>query len=96
DGLTSMEIEDIFADVPSSTLPRERLSGLTIVDLLTECRVTQSKGEARRAVSEGGINLNNQRVSDAAIAVTINDLLDGRFLVVRRGKKNFHLIKVVD
>ncbi|MHB8193224.1 MAG: tyrosine--tRNA ligase [Bellilinea sp.] len=96
DGLTSVEIEDIFADVPSSTLPRERLSGLTIVDLLTECGVTQSKGEARRAVSEGGINLNNQRVSDAAIAVTVNDLLDGRFLVVRRGKKNFHLIKVVD
>jgi len=97
DGLTAVEIEDIFADVPSSTLPRERFSGagLTVVDLLTDSGVTQSRGEARRAVTEGGINLNNQRVSDGARAVTLNDLLEGRFLVIRRGRKNYHLIKIV-
>ena len=66
EGLTAFEIEDIFADVPSSTLPRERLStaSSTAVDLLIESGVTQSKGEARRAVAEGGINLNNRRVSE--------------------------------
>ncbi|HEY4693498.1 MAG TPA: tyrosine--tRNA ligase, partial [Bellilinea sp.] len=97
DGLTAAEIEDIFADVPSSTMPRERFSGagLTVVDLLTDSGVTQSRGEARRAVTEGGINLNNQRVSDGARAVTLNDLLEGRFLVIRRGRKNYHLIKIV-
>lgn len=96
DGLTSMEIEDIFADVPSSTLPKDRFSGegLGLLDLLTESGVTLSKGEARRAIDQGGINLNNQRVSDPAQAVTVNDLLEGRFLVVRRGKKNFHLVKI--
>ncbi len=97
DGLTVSEIEDIFADVPSSTLPRERLSGagLTVVDLLTDSGVTQSKGEARRAVTEGGINLNNIRVSEPSQAVTLNDLLEGRFLVIRRGRKNYHLVKIV-
>ncbi|MHB0967274.1 MAG: tyrosine--tRNA ligase [Bellilinea sp.] len=97
DGLSAAEIEDIFADVPSSTLARERLAGggMAVIDLLADSGVTQSKGEARRAVTEGGVNLNNRRVSDAAQTVTVNDLLEGGFLVIRRGKKNYHLIKVV-
>jgi len=95
EGLSAAEIEDIFADVPSSTLARARLSeGMNVVDLLAESGVTQSKGEARRAVAEGGVNLNNQRISDAAQAVTVNDLLEGHFLVLRRGRKNYHLVKV--
>jgi len=97
DGLTALEIEDIFADVPSSTLPRELFSGegLSVVDLLTDSGVTQSKGEARRAVTEGGINLNNRRVTDPAQIITAEDLLEGRFLVIRRGRKNYHLVKIV-
>jgi len=95
EGLSAAEIEDIFADVPSSTLARARLvEGLNVVDLLAESGVTQSKGEARRAVAEGGVNLNNQRISDGAQAVTTLDLLEGHFLVVRRGRKNYHLVKV--
>lgn len=95
EGLSAAEIEDIFADVPSSTMAREHLSdGLSVVDLLVESGVTQSKGEARRAITEGGVNLNNQRVSDAAQVVTANDLLEGHFLVLRRGRKNYHLVKV--
>ena len=97
DGLSAAEIEDIFADVPSSTLARERLSGggMAVIDLLADSGVTQSKGEARRAVAEGGINFNNRRVTDPAQIITSDDLLQGRFLVIRRGKKNYHLIKVV-
>jgi len=95
EGLSAAEIEDIFADVPSSTLARARLvEGLNVVDLLAESGVTQSKGEARRAVAEGGVNLNNQRISDGAQAVTTLDLLEGHFLVLRRGRKNYHLVKV--
>jgi len=97
EGLTAIEIEDIFADVPSSTLSRERLSAAssTVVDLLVESGVTQSKGEARRAVTEGGINLNNRRITDPAQIITAEDLLEGRFLVIRRGRKNYHLVKIV-
>lgn len=96
DGLTGAEIEDIFADVPSSLLAIDKLSGegISITDLLVECGLTQSKGEARRAIAEGGVNLNNQRVGDPARAVTVIDLLEGRFLVLRRGRKNYHLVKI--
>ncbi|MHB1450018.1 MAG: S4 domain-containing protein, partial [Bellilinea sp.] len=98
DGLSAAEIADIFADVPSSTLALERISGggLAVIDLLVDSGVTQSKGEARRAVAEGGVNINNRRVNDVAQTVTVNDLLEGGFLVIRRGKKNYHLIKVID
>lgn len=96
-GLTSAEIADIFADVPSSTLTREALSGdgLAVIDLLADSGMCKSKGEARRAVSEGGVYINNHRVSDATQMVCVNDLLEGEFIVLRRGKKNYHLVRVL-
>ncbi len=95
EGLTAVEIEDIFADVPSSMLGREQLSGgMGLVDLLVESGALKSKGEARRAIQEGGIYLNNLRVTDMTRVVSASDLLEGRFLVLRRGKKNYHLVKV--
>lgn len=96
-GLTAAEIADIFADVPSSTLAKEVLSGngLAVIDLLAGSGMCKSKGEARRAVSEGGVYLNNRRVSDASQTVSVNDLLEGEFVVLRRGKKNYHLVRVL-
>lgn len=95
-GLTAAEITDIFSDVPSSELQKGQLDGkLTIVDLLASSSVAKSKGEARRSIEEGGISLNNHRVSDMTRIVTTQDLVDGKFLILRKGKKNFHLIKVI-
>ncbi|HWR66868.1 MAG TPA: tyrosine--tRNA ligase [Bellilinea sp.] len=97
EGLTIFEIEDIFADVPSYMLQPERLStdSSTAVDLLVESGMAQSKGEARRAITEGGIYLNNRRVTDPAQVITTDDLLYGRYMVWRRGRKNYHLVKIV-
>lgn len=95
-GLPGEDIQDIFAEVPSSEMVRSSLEGAGqgVVDLLVDSGFLKSKGEARRAIQEGGIYLNNQRINDAAQQVTVNNLLDGKFLVLRRGKKNYHLIKV--
>lgn len=96
-GLTGDDIQDIFAEVPSSQFARQQLegAGANIVDLLVDSGFLKSKGEARRAIAEGGINLNNQRVSEPGQMVTLSSLLDGRFLVLRRGKKSYFLVKVV-
>ena len=96
-GLSGDDITDIFAEVPSSQLPMTELEGegANVVDLLTNTGFLKSKGEARRAIQEGGIYLNNQRVAEATQSVTVNQLLDGKFLVLRRGRKNYHLVKVV-
>jgi tyrosyl-tRNA synthetase len=96
EGLGADEIEEIFADVPSSVIPREALSGkgTGIVALLADAGVTSSRGEARRGVEQGGVYVNNRRVEDPHAAVTLADAVDGRFLVVRRGKKRYHLLRV--
>ena len=93
--LTAAEIEDIFAEVPSSKLPKHSLEGgLALVELLAASGFTKSKGEARRAITEGGVYLNNHRVEEVGQTVSPGDLLAGRFLVLRRGKKTYHLVKV--
>lgn len=95
-GLGAAEIEEIFAHVPSSPVPKAALEGegTGVVALLADAGVTSSRGEARRALEQGGIYLNNERVEDAQASVTLADAVEGRFLVVRRGKKRYHLLRV--
>ena len=96
-GLSGAEIADIFAEVPSSETPRQPITegGLTILDLLVAGGVAKSRGDARRSVSEGGIYLNNIRVTDPAAIVSPTDILDGQFILLRKGKKTYHLVKVL-
>jgi tyrosyl-tRNA synthetase len=96
-GLSAEAIQDIFADVPSSELPGEQLSGTeySIVDLLASTSLVKSKGEARRAIAEGGIYVNNRRVSDPGETVSGQEAIEGQFIVLRKGRKNYHLVRVV-
>jgi len=95
-GLTGTEVADIFADVPSGEVSGEKLkgAGILLTDLAAETKALASKGEARRAIEGGGIYLNNRRVADPAMRVTIADVIDGQFLVLRHGRKNYRLIRV--
>jgi tyrosyl-tRNA synthetase len=95
-GLSPKDIADIFADVPSSQITRDSLSGegMALLDFLVSSDLAKSKGEARRAISEGGIYLNNQRVTDAALMVSIAQAIEGQFIVLRKGRKNYHLVKL--
>lgn len=97
EGLDAMDIADIFAEVPSSEIPRESVSGegIPVVDLLINSKLANSKGDARRSISGGGIYLNNIRVEDAGREATISDAIDGQFLILRKGRKRYHLIKLV-
>ena len=96
DGLDPDVIEDIFADVPSSSVAREGLAGegMSIVDLLIGSGVASSKGDARRSIEGGGVYLNNHRVSDAERRLFVEDTIDGRFLLLRKGKKSYHLVAI--
>ena len=63
--------------------------------VMAESGAASSKGEARRLISGGGVYLNAQRVEDGAITLTDEHVLHGRFVVLRVGKKRYHLIEVV-
>ena len=94
-GLGVQEILDIFADVPSTELEKSKLDGFTLGDALVVSGLVPSKGEAKRLVQGGGVCVNNRRVSDPRQAITPADLIDGQLLVLRKGAKHYHLIKVV-
>jgi tyrosyl-tRNA synthetase len=95
-GLSADDIADIFADVPSGQISIQELQGggKLLLDLLVACNITPSKSEARRAIEAGGLYLNNRRIADPAAVVLTNDVIDSRFLVVRRGRKNYWLVRV--
>jgi tyrosyl-tRNA synthetase len=95
-GLDAADIEDIFAEVPSSEVAPAALAdgGVPVVDLLVGSGLASSKADARRKIQGGGIYLNNRRVSDAAQTATVGEAIEGRFLVLRQGKRQYHLVRV--
>lgn len=95
-GLDADDIQDIFAEVPSSELAKTQLEGdgLPVVDLLIACGFANSKGDARRAIQGGGIYLNNHRVTEVGQTALLSQAVDGRFLVLRKGRKEYHLVRV--
>ncbi|MEX2570774.1 MAG: tyrosine--tRNA ligase [Gemmatimonadota bacterium] len=95
--LAASELLDVFADVPSTELPRARLAGdgIPIVDLLAESGVAGSKGEARRLIAGGGVYLNGDRLEAADQVVRASDAIDGQVLLLRKGKKKNHLIRLL-
>jgi len=96
EGLAAHEIADVFADVPSSEIAAEELSGegASVVELLANTGLASSRGDARRSIEGGGVYVNNVRVGDAGAAVTSDDTIDGRFVLLRKGKKSYHLVAV--
>jgi tyrosyl-tRNA synthetase len=95
-GLGADDIAEVFADVPSSEVARDALSGggTSLVDLMVESGIASSKGDARRSIEGGGVYVNNVRVEDATRALTLDDTIEGRFLLIRKGKKQYHLVAV--
>jgi tyrosyl-tRNA synthetase len=67
----------------------------SVTDMLVETGLVNSRGAARRTASEGGAYLNNERVSDPDVPVERDRLLHGRFLVLRRGKRNMAGVEIV-
>ncbi len=97
ENLRDADLEPLLADVPSTTMPRRELAdGIPLVDLLARVELAASKGAARRLVQQGGVYLNNLRVTDATHAVTAADLGTETMLVLRAGKKSYHIVRVLD
>jgi tyrosyl-tRNA synthetase len=92
--LSDAELSQIFADVPGVSLERARLdAGLALLDALVESGLVKSRGEARRAVTEGGVYVNNRRAEGAEFVLTREQLASESTIVLRRGKKNYALVR---
>ncbi len=94
ENLSDAELAGVFADVPSVTVPRARLeAGVNVAELLAETPLFKSKGEARRALTQKGVYLNNQPLDSADLNVTVAHLATPTALVLRKGKKNYCLVR---
>ncbi len=86
----------IFEGVPTCQVDKELLeAGINIVELLGEkTDIFPSKGEVRRMIKGGGLSLNKARIDDETQTVGIGNLLNNRYILIQKGKKNYHLITV--
>src|SRR5215831_11927836 len=96
-GLGVAEILDIFADVPSTEIQKTAVdgNGFTLADALVLSGLTPSKGEAKRLVQGGGVAINNVRADDVRKSISVADFIEGQLLVLRKGAKNYHVIRIV-
>jgi tyrosyl-tRNA synthetase len=95
EGLKADDLIKVFANVPSSEMTADSLRGATFIDVAAASGLCKSKSDARRLMGEGGFYVNNIRITDIAAKVGGDMLVDGRVMVMRAGKKNYRLVKLV-
>lgn len=98
--ITSLAADDVLAvlgDVPSTDIPSGEFdsgSGIGIVDLVARVQLAPSKSEARRIVQAGGVYLNNRRMTDVTARITVADAIGGAVIILRKGQKQQHLVRL--
>lgn len=94
--LDEQTLLDVFNGVPQFEVSREELSaGVKAIDLFTEkAAIFPSKGEMRKLVQSGGISVNKEKLTDQDMVIDRSSLLDEKYLLVQRGKKNYYLLIV--
>ncbi|WP_282033110.1 tyrosine--tRNA ligase [Metabacillus indicus] len=88
--LTGDEIEQGFKDVPAFTVEEDEIG---LIDLLVNAKISPSKRQAREDVSNGAVYINGERVQETDKVLGAEDRIDGKFTVIRRGKKKYTLIQ---
>jgi tyrosyl-tRNA synthetase len=90
-GIEERTFNEIVGEVPTKALTRIQLEGggMPLVEVLVHSGLSASKGQARKDIEGGGVYLNNVREANAQRGVTGNDLLFGKHLLVRKGKRNY-------
>ncbi len=91
DGLGESDFADVVAEAPGKSLERSRLAGggSPLIELLVLSGLCASKGQARKDLEGGGIYVNNVRVADHARVVTETDIVFGRHILLRKGKRSY-------
>ncbi len=88
------DFDEILSEVPTKGIEKIKLegAGISLVELLVHAELCTSKGQARKDIEGGGVNVNNVRETNFQRAVTSNDLLFGKHILLRKGKKNYVVV----
>jgi tyrosyl-tRNA synthetase len=95
EGITEAQFNEVIAEVPNVTLSRELLGqpGASLPDLLQAAGLSPSKSQGRKDVELGGVYVNNVRATDAKAILGPEQLLFGKFVLLRKGKRNYALAR---
>ncbi len=87
----------VFEGVPVFDIKRELLqSGVNVADLCAEhSQVFASKGELRRLIQGGGLSINKIKIDNADMVIAADSLLNNKYLLVQKGKKNYYLLRII-
>lgn len=92
--LNAAALEAIAADMPSRNLPLGEILQVKLVDLLVNIGMQASKGEAKRLIRNGGVSINNEKISDENYTLSEKHLVEQKLLLVAVGKKNKMILRV--
>ena len=94
--LDEQTLLDVFNGVPQFEVAREEVeAGIKAIELFTDkAAIFPSKGEMRKLVQSGGISVNKEKLTNQDMVIDSSLLLDGKYLLVQRGKKNYYLLIV--
>ena len=93
-GLSEDMLLAVTEDAPTTIVSRnELLDGLTLIEILNRTGLMRSKKEARQKVEQGGVSVNNVRQTDGGRTFTASDLLHDRYLLLRKGRKEVHIVR---
>ncbi|MDD3156018.1 MAG: S4 domain-containing protein [Candidatus Pacebacteria bacterium] len=88
------EFEEAFSDVLSFEIDKKEISDMLLIDLLVKSGICSSKRQAREDIQNKAININGIIYSDIEETITEDKILFDKYIVIRRGKKNYCLIKI--
>ena len=89
--LDSKLIEIVFKDVPNYEINEDK----NIIDLLVELSICSSKREAREFVTTGSITINGDKINDLEFIIDKGIAIDNKFIVIRKGKKKYYLVRII-
>jgi tyrosyl-tRNA synthetase len=95
ESLDQEEFEEAFSDVSSFEIENSKIQGMNLTDLLIETKICSSKRQAKEDVENKAININGIIYSDVNEKVNDDKILFDKYIVIRRGKKNYFLVKIL-
>jgi tyrosyl-tRNA synthetase len=97
EGISEKIFADVVGEIPTQDIAKSLLegAGTALVELLIQGKLCPSKGQARKDIEGGGISMNNQRITEPGKTATLEDLLFGRYILLRKGKKTYAVLRIV-
>lgn len=94
--LNEKQLLQVMEGVPTAEIERKKIEeGYDLISLLADAGITPSKGEAKKLLAAGGIAINKEKLTAEKTAVNTQDLLQNKYILVQKGKKNYFLLKVI-